>query len=157
MSILTTAQEHMQLNPPNKLVKVSEVPLGKDGVNHLFRLVDPDLQLGWDYDFTFLINRKRSTDISFTEDGYGEFALFGKYKNTTRTISNGFFQYRKYQEDIKLTLRIGMTYAVDLDFLKEAQFDFIVKGLTTSEPLIYTGTVSRKSPKDPDKLAPDYD
>lgn len=129
----------------NSLIEVEKVSIGSKGVNYLFKVVNPKLEVGKVYDFSFNIDRRKAQTVSFIEEGYGEFALFGRYKNTTRIISEGTFKYLQHKENISLLLRIVITDKVDFEFLEKASFELVVKGLEQSEPLTYLGTKVSKA------------
>lgn len=139
MSIITKASGIMGIVPENDLILLQKVHVGKAGVNYLFKVDNPHLEVGNAYDFNFQIDRRKALKVSYTEDGHGEFALFGHYKNTTRKITEGTFRYLLHKDAIKLMLRVPLTDKVDIEFIEQASFEFIVKGLEESEPLSYLG------------------
>lgn len=140
MGIIKTASDIMGVLPENTLTLIDKVHVGKTGVNYLFKLTNPKLEVGKVYDFNFNIDRRKALRVSFTEEGNGEFALFGTYKNDKRIVSEGFYKYLLHQDNISLVLRIVITDKVDFEFLDKALFEVVVRGLDISEPLTYTGT-----------------
>lgn len=143
MSIITTASGIMGFSEENSLRMLDKVPVGATGINYLFSVVNPTMEVGMAYDFNFVIDRRKAQKVSFTEDGRGEFALFGHYKGESRIITEGQFRYLLHRDNIKLLLRVPLTDKVDFEYLAKASFELVVKGLTQSETLIYTGTDTR--------------
>lgn len=131
------------LQVENILRPLQEVPVGLKGKNLMYAIDNPSMEHGYVYDYNFMIDRKRAERVSYEEDGEGEFALFGHYKNTTRIIVEGRFKYRLHQDHIKLMIRIPIDDKIDLEFMKNARFEIIMKGFEKSEKVSYLGTTKR--------------
>lgn len=124
----------------NTLTLMTKVSVGKKGLNYVFAVNNPSMTIGHVYDFVFILDRRKAEEVSLGYNGEGEFSLFGHYKSDHKQLCTGWFKYKQERSQQELPLRVVFNKAIDPEYIKNAKFELIVKGLTVSEPIVYSRT-----------------